>query len=563
MKDLTIKELLQKTNSKQESVIKKLTVRELDEEGKGNYVSFVDDAQDTYDVNIKLQHENIETASCDCGKTKPCIHIIAVAKAINYPRAAKQPVKKTKKEPPEYALLKSVDEGALREWVKSLLEKNKDLVIAFTHHFSPRREYTPDELTSLTRQAVKSVVKNKKVIDQTMLKKIFELWTDIHEPALEQYRSNVSDENNYELIKVIVNESLHYKNYFDINTVKFDKYVDGILVANNNVIAAIENPETWKKTIGIITDNFLDDKKVFIPHYARQLFLLIDVSDSDRQIFIFEKLKDFALIHHKNSSYWYFEFIKTLFYKIMEHKIFEKYASLFFVAYGQNDYNQSLIIELIKIQKFDVAEKFCISCISNNYRDEYNIPYWILLKQIYTITNIQAGLVDMSRLLLPFTFNFEDYLLVAENTHPEEERKKFRTKIFTAARRSGNNMPYQRAEFCFRLLDHERKYLKMIELIPSDSTYRLIIRYFEPMFAVDKTGLLKSILDKQDSLSYYFHTEETEQQEAEDEAQVPVLLNLMKQKYDTFLLASAVKAKLKEKWSYQNKLVRLFEKGYQ
>lgn len=562
MENLTLKELLKKTNSKINSTIKKLTVRELDEEEKGNYLSFVDDGEASFDVNIKLHGDTIEAVSCDCAKPSPCIHIFAVVKAIQAPVAAKAPPKRIKKEPVELQLLRTIDETALREWVKTLLAKNKDLVLSFTHYFSPVKKYTPEELTNLTKQAVRSVVKNKKAIDQTMLKKIFELWADIHKPVLEQYQADVSDENNFKLIKVIVQESFYYKDYFKINTIRFDKYVEEILHANANAISQLQNPETWKHTVNNIINSFLDERKILISPYVQQVYSVLDVSDDDKKAFIFERLKSFALEHKKNPSYWYFDFTRSLFYKTVAHKVFEKYFSLFFVSDWQNDYNITLIGELIKIRKFEEAEKLCKKCVSGNYREEYNVPYWVLLRKIYLATDNKAQLINICRLLLPYTFNFDDYLLVIENTPSEDERKKYRTKTLNAARRTSNNMLYQGIEFCFALLNHEGKYSKMIELVESYSTYNLVIKYFEPMFATDKLRLLKALVEKSEISNYNFYSEKTRLQEEEDNEKVPVLLDLMMQKYDRNFLQTAFKAKLNDRWSYsQNRLVQYFQKG--
>ena len=561
MENLTIKELLEKTNSKINSLIKKLTVRELDEEGKGNYVSFVDDGDASYDVNIRLRGDTIEAMSCDCGKLLPCIHILAVAKAINIPRSVKTPGKRIKKEPPEIQLLRTVDETALREWVKTLLAKNKDLVIAFTHQFSPRKEYTPEELTNLTKQAVRSIVKNKKTIDNTMLKRIFELWADIHKPVLEQYRSDVSNENNFELIKVIISESLYYKGYFKINTIRFDKYVEDILHSNANAISQLENPETWKNTVNSIINSFLDERKMLFSHYVRQVYSILAVSDEDKQSFIFEKLKGFALEHKTNSSFWYFDFIRSLFYKTVEHKVFEKYSSLFFTADWQNEYNMALIGELIKIREYKTAEAFCNKCIAGNYNEEYSVPYWGLLKEIYLATDNKPQLVNVCRLLLPYTFSFDDYLTIVENTPSEEEQKKYGTKMFNAARRVGGKLYFRCMEFCFRLLNYEKKYLKMIGLVQTYSTYHLLIEYFDPMFAADKVRLLKALIEKTDGSYYIYLTEEIVKRQSEDEKLAITLLQMMLSKYDYIFLEAAFKAKINDRMVYsKNRLVMCFQK---
>lgn len=561
MKGLTIKELLQKTSAKADALIKKLVVRELDEEGKGNYISFVDDGDKTFDVSIRLKNDRIESVSCDCGKPMPCLHVMAVAGNIQAPEKKKQP-KRTAKEAPVFQLLKEVEETRLREWVKCLLEKNKEVQVSFTHYFSPQTHYTPEELSAHTKLAVKSLVKNKKNIDQTILKKIFELWNDIHQPVIELYQSDVTNEEHFKLIRVIVNESLYYNFYFNINTIKFDKYIEKNLLSCSNAINSLENDEAWQKAVNLVTDSFIDAEKRFNPHYANQLFTLIETSDEARRQYAFEKLKDFAIVYNAHTAqYWYFELLKAFFYSAIKHGVFEQYASLFKVGYGENEFNITLIKELIKTGRSDQAEKFCRDCELANYKDEYNVPYWILLKQIYTHTENRAGLAEVCRKLLPFTYDFNDYLLVAENIASDEERKKFRAKIYASAKQS-SYLPYRRKEFCFSLLDHEGKYTKMIELVQQYSTYYLIVQYFEKMFLTDRARLLKAILDKYRNDHYFYHGEENAAKEALDKEHVPVLHNLLKQKYDNSFLSAAFRAKVNDRWAYsRNELVRYYEEN--
>ncbi len=560
MKDLTIKELLQKTNPKINAAIKKLVVRELDEEGKGNYVAFVDDGDDTCDVNIKLHGDKIEGVSCDCDKPMPCLHVFAVAKAVGAPAEKKKTVKRTAKESPIVQLLRSVDESALREWIKTLLEKNKDLQVSFTHHFSPKKNFTSEELDMHTRQAVKSIVKNKKNIDPTILKKIFELWNDIHKPVIELYQSNAGSAAYFELIKVIVNNSLYYKDYFHITTVKFDKYIDDVLRVCSNAINGLENDATWKKAIDLVAESLVYDNKVFRPHYASQLYSIIEISDQEKQDYIFGKFEEFAIKYQAERNYmWYFNFTQNLFDVTVKQGVFEKYNSLFYVAYGQNEYNLNLIRELMKLGMFAQAEKFCNECAKGNYNESYSVPYWLLLKEIYIATGKKKALAEVGYSLLPFTYDFEDYLRVIENIANDEERKKFRTKIFSSARKSGSYSSNKAIEFCFRLLDYEKKYLKMIELIQSFSNYKMLLQYFEPMFAADKLRLLKALVEKNDH-SYYY-SEDSMRARGKDEEAVKILLDLMIQKYDQNILNAAFRAKINDRWSYsKNKLVERYQK---
>jgi hypothetical protein len=60
---------------------KKLKVRELDEESVGNFVSFIDEGKESFDVHVSVDtnHELIKL-ECDCENKKPCLHQVFFGK---------------------------------------------------------------------------------------------------------------------------------------------------------------------------------------------------------------------------------------------------------------------------------------------------------------------------------------------------------------------------------------------------------------------------------------------------------------------------------------------------
>lgn len=139
--------------------------------------------------------------------------------------------------------------------------------------------------------------------------------------------------------------------------------------------------------------------------------------------------------------------------------------------------------------------------IKSNYRDEYNVPYLKSLKEIYVIEKDDENLAKVLSVLFPYTFEFDDYLFII-NTLSEEERKKWRTKILARARNASGNSNSPATEFCFKLMNYEKSYTKMIGYIDAHTPFALILQYFEPMVLAEKDKLLEAIVRKPDDYGF-------------------------------------------------------------
>jgi hypothetical protein len=200
----------------------------------------------------------------------------------------------------------------------------------------------------------------------------------------------------------------------------------------------------------------------------------------------------------------------------------------------------------------DTAKKFSSEQISGNFREDFSIPYLKILKEIAVHQKDEEGLARVLTVLFPYTFNFHDYLYIAR-TLSDDERKKWRTKMLTRARSAahGNN---DAMEFCFRLVDHEKNYKKMIDYINSYTRYRQILQYFEPMMAADKAKVLDAILSKSDSYGHYADTQD-------DAACFPELLALAEKHYTASYLRAAISQADKNRYFYTaNKFVVYMKK---
>jgi uncharacterized Zn finger protein len=77
---MKISQILAKQSETKFVQARKLVFRELEEvESKGNYVAYVDEGDDSYDINIQLDKDVIVAHSCDCERRDSyCIHQLAI-----------------------------------------------------------------------------------------------------------------------------------------------------------------------------------------------------------------------------------------------------------------------------------------------------------------------------------------------------------------------------------------------------------------------------------------------------------------------------------------------------
>ena len=77
---MRIAQILAKQSETKLTQAKKLIVRELEEvEVKGNFVAYVDEGEESYDINVQLDKDVVVGHSCDCGRRDSyCIHQIVI-----------------------------------------------------------------------------------------------------------------------------------------------------------------------------------------------------------------------------------------------------------------------------------------------------------------------------------------------------------------------------------------------------------------------------------------------------------------------------------------------------
>ncbi|MEJ7682787.1 MAG: hypothetical protein WKG06_33990 [Segetibacter sp.] len=319
-------------------------------------------------------------------------------------------------------------------------------------------------------------MKNKKNIDPTQLKKLIDLWSDIHAPIVKSYQANVADENSFMNFHTALECCISFQGNINTGSNRIVKYAEGLLQQSVEPIANLYNEDLWKKAVDYFTQH-IHDKNNIRMHYVFHLKNILRVSSEERRNILIDLLATLYKKRFSENTSNSNQYTKTLFEIMEEYELINKYYKLFQPVTFDNDLNIKLITTFIDNNEIKAAEQHCQKQIQSNYREEYNVPYLELLKEIYTLENDEVNLSKVLSQLFPYTYNFDDFLYIYDRMQDVEEKKKWRTKILSRARTASGNYNKAATEFTFQLMDHEKKYLKMIDYIDSGTPYHLIPQY--------------------------------------------------------------------------------------
>ena len=486
-----------KTQLSKEIVVSanKKKVRECDEVEKGKFVAYVDDGKESFDVALEIENQIVKNTSCDCKNGNiVCVHKLAlmlhIAEQKNIPTKTARKVKTSKVD----LLLNEIPHQDLIMWVKSLFEKNKDLSLLFENNFSVKNELTVEEIIKATNDAYKAVVKNKKTIDLTQLKKVIELFTNIHEPIVKNYCNNISDENYFNCFDAVIATCKTIDTGIYINSNRVSAYIKKLLSQTIEPLHNINDKDIWNRTMLFFINKIFGVKES--PH---ALFYFANIQNlfTSSSIEIKKEIVHKLMLGVKNGVSRNFEIVYfiSLLNMMEETALFPQYRSLFKPLYFQNDYNLKLISLLIENEELDLAAQYCKTQISNNVREEYSVGYVNFLKVIYTKQNKFANLALIMEQNIHVTFNFEEYLFIEKNMN-EEKFVAFRTKVMGRAKTASNHGNEMALSFYFKLLAHEKRYKKMLDAIDVYCGFGLINLYFDELASQTKDGFLNALVKK-------------------------------------------------------------------
>nr|WP_314492281.1 hypothetical protein [uncultured Chryseobacterium sp.] len=472
---------------------KKLKVREFEEEKKNHFVCFVDEDDQSYDVQIAVSAQSEITGhSCDCGSENFCMHRLALSLMILKNKGAEAKSKRTVKKKVSDAeiAMENLNSEEMKHWLLEFFKKNKDAEVQFLLEFGEKKEnFSDEEIRGMIKKTIQSVIGKKKKITAPEVKKIIDLITKSLEPVEHYLYQNSNKEAGFEKYSVISDEITNFQMSVYTASTRIDKFLDDFkkrFVSNFN---SVKDFELWKKIAAKYWTIFLKGEDS-LPYYLYNFIIEMYHSGNEKQkFFIAELVKNQIEIWIENDVDLRVSMKEDLLKIVSENNFFVPLQSFFPLYRYENSYNIKLINEIMKFDR-SKAEKACKSVIDGNSNDKYNFPYYEILEKIYQDDKNNHGLAYIKRKKFIYNYNLEDFLFISKHDD-QVEFNKFRTRILSALRGSFLS-DHRNIEFYFEILELEGNYRKMIEVLNESIPTYIISKYAEKLFMYDKNKFLNT-----------------------------------------------------------------------
>ena len=470
---------------------KKLSLREIEEDKKNNFICFIDEGEESYDVQISINEKlEIIDSSCDCSEKGFCNHLLAFAIHISEIKNYK-PTKKTKAKKISEAELaiENLNSEEIKGWLLEFFKKNKDAEIQFLLEFGEKQiDFSDNEIKTIIDKSIQSVVGKKKNITAPEVKKIVDILTKSLEPVEEFMWQNISHNIALETYNVICDHLLNFQMNIYTTSNRIDSFIDKLRTKFAINLNKIKDKLVWEKLAQKYWNYYLKGTGS-IPHSLYYfLFDIYKYADVLQKKFIAKLVKEEIEIWIKNDVGLRTELREHLLDIMIENDMFLSVKSYFPIAFYQNSYNIKILNELLKFDKKQV-EKYCNEIINRNSNEKYNYPYYEILEKLYLENNDLGKLAIIKKLKFQGNPNLEDYIFVEQNEADKGEFKKFRTKILGNLRRGFYQNP-ENAEIYFQILEYEKNYTKMLDVIDENLPTFIINQYSEKLYLIDKEKFL-------------------------------------------------------------------------
>lgn len=489
---MNVTEFLKKIKASELKETKKLKVRDFDQIDKNTFVAYVDQNNESFDVQIILDDKkNIVSKTCDCNLKTGCIHQTAMLLFLTNEKLVSPKIKKTsqRKLSETDTILNQIDSEDLKHWLSNLLNNNKEVAFLFKSEFGKKNtSFEKKDIQEIIKLAIQSVIGKRKSIETNEVKKIIENLNISLKEVLEYIFSSEINDKTYNLLETIIDKLLKFEMDYYITSIRITRFIENL---NNTLLKTIFNTkdlETWKQSVEFYFSKVFDNEiySSYDFELVKNIYSFSEINELQRTFFIKLAEKKFTEIQHvvkDDFTRLHIDFEMFFLNIFSENKLFEKYKNLFKPRRFQNEYNIILIRNLIEINELEKAENYCTEQINNNINENYDLPYINFLAEIYSKTNNTHKKATLLANYGAYTFDFENYLFIKKNCSPFEF-KKYRQKILTNANYNSQNGDIQAFDFYYKVIKDDGLKNKLISLLAKSHNLNLFDIYKEEAFAM-------------------------------------------------------------------------------
>ena len=245
---------INKLTTAKKNKVNKLTVREVEEkEIKNNFIAFIDDKTQSFDVKLKIVNAEVLESFCDCTlKDSFCIHKTALLLHLSADTAtiATKTIrkKKTPKLSESQILLQDLSPNEITNWLSTILTQNKEVEMQFLMHFSKKAAtYEVDDIEKLISNSFTSIMAKRKKIELNELKKILELLNKVLAPVFDYLQMQIDKKKAFDLIISLIENLAKQNLKYTVPGTRFPKYILSVIEKFALIFNQLQDEDTWKK----------------------------------------------------------------------------------------------------------------------------------------------------------------------------------------------------------------------------------------------------------------------------------------------------------------------------
>ncbi|SFJ74647.1 hypothetical protein [Myroides guanonis] len=477
--------------------IESVLVRELDEEKKGVFVSYVDEGDSTFDVRLEVFENKLIKHLCDCGVDEEyCLHKLAVLKSLKSANKSTLKVekkKRTRKLSESEILIMNLDKDAIASWMQSLFKVNKDLELQFLLQFGKQEvHYIPEDVKLLINEAIKSVVGKRKKLDAREVKKVADLVNQSLEGVKEFILIHSHQETVIDLTNAVYECISDFESRVTYTSVRMLRVLDAFIEHVALSIVQIKDVSALKNMFRKIWDNVF---KLNNETYSRCDFELLKYVFSSCTVeqnvfFVSETIKEMERLGISFDSVSME--VKSFFLDVLvSDSLIKEYKNYFVPIRFENEFNMKLL-NILKDVDGDLMEEYALTIINSNREEKYNFAYYQILQDWYLSINDLEKVVKYKKLLFLYNRSVEEYMYILNNDDISSF-KKFRQYLFKHLQ-SEFHKRKRSEDFVFALLDAEKDYSEMLTYIDYHIRFHVFFPYLNELFSFNKEELLKRLL---------------------------------------------------------------------
>lgn len=490
---MTVTDFITRLKANQLKEADKLIVRDFDAIDKNSFVAYVDQGNKSFDVQLILDDKkNIVSKTCDCDHKNDCIHLTAMLLFLANGKLAGPKVKKTsrRKTTETDSLLDQIDSETLKHWLSNLLNNNKEVALLFKSEFGEKRiSFEKKDIQEIIKLAIQSVIGKRKSIETNEVKKVIDNLNISLKEVLEYIFNGEINDKTYDLLETIIYELSNFEMNYYITSVRITRFIENLYNTLLKKIFRTKELEIWEQTVEFYFSKTFDSKiySSYDFELIKNIYSFSEINELQRSYIITLAERKFIETQHiiKNDYARLDIDFEVFFLKLFsENNLFNKHKDLFQPRRFQNNFNISLIQNLIKINELQTAEAYCNEQINNNVNQNYDLPYINLLTEIYTKTNNSTKKATLLANYGGNLFDFDSYLFIKKNCSPSDF-KKYRQKVLTNANYSAQNGDVPAFDFYYKVMKEDGLQHKLISLLAQTHNLTLFDLYKEEAYVLN------------------------------------------------------------------------------